>query len=330
MFASMFDALANQTTIITPLGGAAPSAENIVEGLKHVQVDSLLLAPPFMEKIASNPEMLDYVTKKVGLVLYSGGGVAQFAGDAFSSKTRTFNVNGSTETSPFPTVFPFNRWPSEDWNYIHPNPHAGIEFRAVEAEPEVFEAVIVRKAELVEEQPIFKIFPHLTEYPTKDLFAPHPSEPDLWTHKGRIDDRIVFKPGYMCNPIAMEQQVSHHPEVRAALMAGTGRFQPALMVELASGQTLCTEAKRGLVEQIWPIVQKANQAYKLGARISKSHILVLDREQPLNYSGKGTVRRLPTLRLYENILNDFYDREGDNPPGNDLALPALSFDDTGM
>ena len=50
---------------------------------------------------------------------------------------------------------------------------------------------------------------------------------------GRRDDIIVFKPGYMCNPVKLEQYIAQHSEVRVALMTGTGRFQPALLIEPA-------------------------------------------------------------------------------------------------
>lgn len=310
---------------MTPLAGAIPSAELVVEGLKHVRVDSLLLVPPFLETIASRPEMLDFVTNSVSLVFYGGGSISRFAGNAFTAKTRIFNMYGSTEITPIPTIYPSDRWPSEDWSYINPHPEAGIEFRAAAAEGGLFEAVIVRKIESEEEQPVFKIFPHLTEYPTKDLFAPHPSNPGLWSHKGRRDDTIVFKPGYMCHPIAMERSVSHRPEVRAALMTGTGRFQPALLVEPASEHSLSAQGKKELVERLWPVVQEANEGYKLGARISKTHILILDQGRPMRYAGKGTVQRAPTLSLYKDMLDALYAREGDISPGNDLALPVPGY-----
>lgn len=270
--------------------------------------------------------MLDYIAKRVRVVFYGGGSISQSAGDAFSAKTQIFNMNGSTETTVFPTICQSGRWPSEDWSYINPHPDAGIEFRAAAAaDGGVFEAIIVRNAKSGDEQPVFKIFPDLTEYPTKDLFVPHPLKPNLWKHQGRKDDTIVFKAGYMCNPVALEQRVSQHPEVRAALMTGTGRFQPALLIEPADDQRLSTEAKKALVERLWPVVQEANDSYKLGARISKTHILVLNHEQPMRYAGKGTVQRAPTLSLYETVLDDLYAREGDVPPNNDLALPVSGY-----
>ena len=317
----MFDAIANQTIVITPLAGAIPSARSVYDGLKHVKADALFLAPPFLEQIAKSPDMADSITSNVETVMYGGGDVSQWSGDALASKVKLFNFYGSTETGSFPLLRPSEWYPSEEWKYIHPHPAAGIEFR-----PSLhghFEAFIVRNAVFENEQPVFKLFPQLQEYPTKDLWAPHPSKEGLWAYRGRADDTIVFKPGYMCNPIFMEQHVSQHPEVRAVLMAGTGRSQPVLVIERADDRSLSLVAEQDLTEQIWPLVEEANGTYKMGARVSKSHILYTNLQQPMRRAGKGTVQRGPTLELYKDALDTLYAREGDAVPGNELVLPGF-------
>ena len=264
--------------------------------------------------------MADFITSNVDTVTYGGGDVSQWSGDALASKVKLFNFNGSTETGSFPLLRPSERYPSEDWKYIHPHPAAGIEFR-----PSLhgqFEAFIVRNTVFENEQPVFKLFPQLQEYPTKDLWAPHPSKKDLWAYRGRADDTIVFKPGYMCDPVSMEQHVSQHPEVRAVLMAGTGRSQPVLLIERADDRSLSPIAEQDLTEQIWPIIKEANETYKMGTRVSKSHILYTNLQQPMRRAGKGTVQRGPTLELYKEALDALYAREGDAVPGNELVLPG--------
>ena len=318
----MFDAIANQTTVITPLAGAMPSAQLVLDGLKHVKADALFLAPPFLEQIAKSPDFAYFITSSVGTVTYGGGDVSQWPGDALASKVKLFNFNGSTETGSFLLFRPPEHLPSEDWKYIHPHPAAGIEFR-----PSLhgqFEAVIVRNTESENEQPVFKLFPQLKEYPTKDLWTPHPSKKDLWAYRGRADDTVLFKPGYMCDPVSMEQHVSQHPELRAVLMAGTGRSQPALIIELADDQPLSPAAERERTTRIWPIVEEANQTYKMGTRVAKSHILYTNPQQPMRRAGKGTVQRGPALELYKDALDALYAREGDAVPGNELVLPGFN------
>ncbi|KAL9017855.1 MAG: hypothetical protein Q9185_004803 [Variospora sp. 1 TL-2023] len=311
LFTTLFDAIANQTTVITPLAGVMPSAKNVIDGLRIANADAVFLAPPFLEQIAKDPEMLNTIAANAETVAYGGGDVSQSLGDALASKVQLFNFNGSTETGSFPLLRPSGKFPSQDWRYIQPHPAAGLEFR-----PSVhglYEAVIVKNRVYEDEQPVFKIFPHLDEYPTKDLWAPHPTKTGLWVYRGRADDTIVFKPGHMCDPVPMEQTVTQHPGVRAVLMAGTGRFQPALLVERASDHAS--------ISDLWPLINEANQMYQLGARVAQSHVLFTNPQQPMRRAGKGTVQRGPTLEQYKDELDELYIREGDAVPGNELVLP---------
>lgn len=296
-----------------------PSAQVIIDGLKLAKADAVFLAPPFLEQIAKDQDMSSMIGEIVETVIYGGGDVSQWTGDALASKVQLFNFNGSTETGSYPLLRPSGLFPFEDWKYIQPHPASGLEFR-----PSVhglFEAVIIKNKVYEDEQPVFKIFPHLSEYPTKDLWAPHPKKKGLWTYRGRADDTIVFKPGYMCDPVPMEQMVTQHADVRAALMAGTGRFRPALIVERAGDGPFSSESEQMLTSQVWPLVNEANKMYQLGARVARSHILFTDPGLPMRRAGKGTVQRGPTLQLYKGKLDQLYEREGDAVPGNELVLP---------
>ncbi|KAL8673514.1 MAG: hypothetical protein Q9168_002071 [Polycauliona sp. 1 TL-2023] len=319
LFATVFDAIPNQTTVITPLAGVMPSARVIVDGLRLAKADAVFLAPPFLEQIAKDKDMLDIIGDITETVVYGGGDVLQWSGDAVAAKVQLFNFNGSTETGSFPLLRPSGEFPSQDWKYINPHPAGGLEFRA--SVHGLFEAVIIRNPVYEDEQPVFKIFPHLTEYPTKDLWAPHPTKAGLWTYRGRADNTIVFKPGYMCDPVPMEQMVAQHAEIEAVLMAGTGRFQPALIVEQTRDGPWSLESEQLLASQLWPLVNEANEMYQLGARVARSHIVFTRPERPMRRAGKGTVQRGPTLQLYTDELDQLYTREGDVIPGNELVLP---------
>lgn len=311
LFATLFDAIANQTVILLPLAGALPSAQLVTDGLRHVKADVAILVPPYMEQIARNPALLDIISSNLDTVAYGGGDISQFAGDTITTKVRLFSFNGSTETGLYPLLRPSGTFPAEDWKYIHPHPAGGLEFRP---RPHgVYEAFIVRNPDFEQEQPVFKIFPHLQEFATQDLFTPHPSKPNLWTYHGRADDIIVFKTTMQTNPTAMEQHVGHHPQVQGAIMAGTGRFQPCLLIELGTSPDSPSPARAAeLIEELWPIVEQANQTYQIDSRISKSHIIFTDPEKPMQRAGKGTVQRAPTLQLYRDELDALYDAAGDH------------------
>lgn len=264
--------------------------------------------------------MLDFIAKNLETVAYGGGDVSEVSGDAMSHHVKLFNFNGSTETGSFPLLRSAGcKYPSEDWKYIHPHPAAGLVFK-----PHLdglYEAYIIRNPNIDDEQPVFKIFEQLSEYPTKDLFSPHPSKENLWTHRGRADDTIVLKSGNKTNPIHMEQQVAHHPDVQAVLMVGTGRRMPALLIELAQPLLSATllptttgdgneqrrkEEMNDMINRIWPTIEKANSTYPVDSRIEKSHVLLTDVRNPMQRAGKGTVQRGPTLELFKDGLDNLY------------------------
>lgn len=84
----------------------------------------------------------------------------------------------------------------EDWPYMSVSPVLGQEYRQVSED--LYEQVIVRKPELHLYQGVFGTFPHLTEWPMKDLYSKHPTKENIWLYRGRADDVIVFSTGESC------------------------------------------------------------------------------------------------------------------------------------
>lgn len=106
-----------------------------------------------------------------------------------SSRTGLANILGSTEAG----LIPLEVIDSEDWAYTRVSPFFGVEYRQVSQD--LYEQVIVRRPELEPYQGIFGTFPHLQEWPMKDLYSKHPSKEGLWLYRGRTDDIIVFSTG---------------------------------------------------------------------------------------------------------------------------------------
>lgn len=121
-----------------------------------------------------------------------------------------------------PAIRPEVAWPREDWKYVNVHPDTGVEFE--HRSDDLRELCIVRNKEFESWQPVFKLYPDLQTFPSGDLFSPHPSKPGLWKHRGRTDDIIVFLTGEKTNPTSMEECVSSHLEVRAALVTGAQRL----------------------------------------------------------------------------------------------------------
>ena len=122
----------------------------------------------------------------------------------------------------------------ENWACMEFHPKPGFEFHHVYED--CFEAVIIRNTDVEEEQPIFKLFPELNLWSTKDLFTLHPTISGMWNLKSREDDVIVFGDASKFNPLEYEQTISRHSSVGSALMFGNQRPRAYLLVELQQPQ----------------------------------------------------------------------------------------------
>ena len=305
MFASIMFAIFNQTTTIYPLSAVPPSAEMIVECLKHTTADAITLVPPYVEEIGRSPEILEYLSQNIETIFWAGGDISLAAGDAISSKVKLFTTCGSTEMGMWPTLRRSGKWPSEHWKFMKIHPAANIEFR--QRSDDLYEAFVKRNADYEHEQPVFKIFTEAQEFSSGDLFSPHPSDPQLWQYCGRSDDMQVFSSGEKYHPVSVEQHIGHHPEVQEALLVGTRRPQAALLLEMKAGTPLETAEQRAeAVARVWPVVEKANQMCPTYAKITKERILFVEPQRPMVRGAKGTVHRWATVQLYGEELDGLF------------------------
>ena len=80
----------------------------------------------------------------------------------------------------------------------------------------------------------------------------------MWDFYGRVDDLIILSNGHNVNAIAMETDVQGHPLVCGALVIGTGRPHPAIMIELAEEAN--GQSRDLIMESIWPTIEIANRS----------------------------------------------------------------------
>ncbi|KAL9596858.1 MAG: hypothetical protein Q9219_005528 [cf. Caloplaca sp. 3 TL-2023] len=260
-------------------------------------VDGTCLPPSILVDISNNSQYMDRLGR-LDFIAYGGGPLPTEAGDHIASTGKPLlNLFGSSETS----MLPGEILDSTDWKYLKYSQFLGHEFR--EVGDGLSELVIVRKPELDPFQGVFCTFPSKTEYPMSDVYEPHPTKPDLWLYKGRVDDVIIFSNGETFNPLVMEGIISSHPAVKSALVAGQGRFQAALLIEPKTNEVL---AAGSMIEEVWPTVEKANKQCATQGAIMKEFILITSSDKPMLRASKGTVRRKPTLELYAEELQTLY------------------------
>lgn len=119
----------------------------------------------------------------------------------------------------------------EDWIYFAFHPRAGFKFKPLDGG--VYEHWAVRNDEdMPLHQGIFHTFPDDREINLKDLYERHPTKPDLWLYRGRIDDMLVMSTGEKIRPLAMEAVINTHPAISACLIVSSFPVQMLLTTNL--------------------------------------------------------------------------------------------------
>ncbi|KAJ5272905.1 NRPS-like enzyme [Penicillium angulare] len=296
---------------VFPLPGKPPTTDGFLEAVTHGDFDWAFLLPNILDDLSQDPLALEMVSSKLEYLYYTGGSLPQVAGETISERIPVHQCMGSSEKAGLPLIQPEGSHSKDDWMYIQVHPAVHAEFR--HRFEDLHELVIVKNQDSERSQPVFTHFPGLDEYETRDLFSAHPTLADRWMHRGRIDDIVVFSNGEKTNPVTFEQEVSRHPEVRSALVAGDRRFEACLLVELQDPGPYSSEEQARIIERIWPAVKDANSRCPAHARVSRARFMFTHATMPMPRAGKGTVQRQATLDLYSPLIDGLYETRGDEP-----------------
>ncbi|KAK1998808.1 male sterility protein [Colletotrichum falcatum] len=279
------------------------TADLAVESIQATGATSASLPPSVLEEMSRRPEHVA-VLKRLSFVSFGGGPLNKAAGDIlYRHGVQLFNAIGATETLP---LCLYQQKNMELWQYFIFNEEvSGLEFRKSTADDNVYEMVVTRKSRHFPVQGVFYTFPDREEYGTNDLYQPHPTLPHHWKFHGRADNIINLSNGEKLNPVTMEDVICGNPEVKAAIIVGTQRFQPALIVEPVVHPKTEGEVD-DLIERIMPHVAKANAVAATHARIVRHLVTVSKPDKPFLMADKGTLKRSATIRLYADEIEELY------------------------
>ena len=170
--------------------------------------------------------------------------------------------------------------------------------------------VVVRDPNLEMYQGAFTINPGLHEWPTRDLYSKHPTKPHHWRHEARVDDLIVCANGSKFSPQRMQMEVQQHPDVSLALMTGSHRHRPALIVQLQDPAVDGEEQRRRIREEVWAIVSKMNAEFPIQGKVMESLIMYTTPGKDFPLAGKATLQRAAAIEMYQSELDDLYNAAG--------------------
>ena len=306
----IFPIFCTSTVVIGP-ADKPPSGFLLSQIMRRIRLRALFCPPIILEQLVQEPDALEKV-RHLDFITYAGGPLSDITGNLLSQETDVCQFYGSTEMNVIPLLVPRR----EDWAAMEFHPAYGVDMQL--ADDDAFECVLHKDPASGITRSFEYTFPGVEEWRTEDLFRPVPGKPKLWLFHGRRDDIIVLSSGEKFNPVPSERLIGGHPQVSGALIVGQGRFQAALLLEL---QDDAGKDKDTFIENIWPLVEKANTQAPGHGRIFRSMIAVADPKKRFERAGKGTVIRKMTARKFTREIDALYSKDRTGRFGPRLSAP---------
>lgn len=304
-------------TVVLGHPSVPPSGHLMIEIIRQQKklIKAFYVPPSILEQWARDPEGLCQA-EQLSFVLYGGGPLAPDVGNSLSNVTDVCQMYGSAEAGQIQLLVP----QKGEWAYMEWNPYEEVDMQPTD--DGVYEMVLHQDPRFSPHRSLSHTFPDVKTWRTGDLFKPHPTKPGLWQFYARTDDVVVLSNGHKVHPSAFESALSGHPSLSGAIVFGSGRTRPALLLELSS--TIPTGQRTEAMEKTWPIVEQANEKAPVHAKISKSMILFSDQQRPFSRAPKGTIVRRLTIQEYSKEIDQLYDEESTNHEGPVLATPSFA------
>lgn len=279
-----------------PLSGAVADHLHV-----NGNIQGAWYSPSVLQEVARNTTYLENIAK-LDNVSYAGGILPADMGNAINARTHLFGTYASTETGILPGEMP----PAEDWGYYRYKKRLGHSFRYFAND--MYELVHTRDKAIEIFQGVFYTFPDADSYSMRDLYIPHPTREGWWRSAGRVDDVVIFADAKKLNPIPYEAIIEEHPAVATALICGTGRTRPAVLIQPMQWPEN-EETGKCLLEEICSSFKRANEAGPVYGRLIKELVVLTKKDKPMaRAGGKDTVRRKRSIELYEEEIELAYQR----------------------
>ena len=288
------------TVLITGPPGAVTAAQ-IIDILEQGNAAGAMLTPAQIDELCRTPRGLE-VLRRLQYIYFVGAPLPRFIAEKLVGHCKVQPGMGSTEAG----AYFVDIRNEDDWEYYRFRPSMGIEMR--QKTGKLYELVFRRQAELQRWQQIFKIYPGLDEYPTKDLWSAHPTRADLWRYEGRLDDFVNLLHGEGLHVTEMEAIIQDHPNVRTAIIGGERRPSPFLILDLISTGLGSEKTTDAMVDEIWAQVEEANKTSFENVKLRRDLIVVIEADRPLPRSAKDTVIRHSAIGLYLPEIERLYSR----------------------
>ena len=278
------------------------TADYIIKVAEEVRPEVLHMVPYTIELLAQSEKGVKTM-KDCRRVVFSGSACSDDVGNSLVEKGVTIeSMWGATEMGMLGSSS--NRPPEDHaWDYIRvPKPiNDHVLFKQIEED--IYECIYL------------KSLPSLVlsnsddppgSYWSRDMFKKHPTIPNAWKHIGRLDDRLTLINGEKVLPLRMEGRIRQDPLVREAVVFGTGRSIPGVLV--FRNEESATLSDEDFIERIWPTIKAANTRAESFSQISKETVVPFGANIECPASDKESIKRAQVYAVFNADIDAMYEK----------------------
>ncbi|TFK37074.1 hypothetical protein BDQ12DRAFT_221196 [Crucibulum laeve] len=282
-----------------------PTPERVFAGAVASRSTFIFCVPSFIEAWSRDPDRMDEL-KKFTAVIFAGAPMHRESGNRMVAEgVKLIPFYGSTEVGPAVAFVPHSPC-KEGWEYFRFSPHCRPIL--VPYDENMFQVLFL---ECPTHTPnVLNVdYKGMRAFDSRDLVERHPTNPDLWRIFGRCDEQIIHSTGEKTNPLPIEKMLLKHPKIRNAVLFGRGRFHAGVLIqptpenEIDPTDTVCLARYRN---DIWPLVEQANERSPSHSRLFKEMILVTCSHKPFELTSKGTPQKSSILEAYQAEIEQAY------------------------
>ncbi|KAI9716320.1 MAG: putative NRPS-like protein biosynthetic cluster [Candelaria pacifica] len=295
------------------------TADNLMSALEATQPEIFHAVPYALGLLIEHERAMAYL-KTAKMVTAAGARTPDELGERLIQENVNFGVVfGCTEAGQLGDTM--RRKKGDDtWDYvrIYSNVRDSIQFEPIGNG--LFEAVYLQSHPGLAPSIANSDDPAPGSWRSKDVFAPHPSIPDVWKYITRIDDRITLETGEKVLPLPIEGRIRQDDLVREAVVVGVDRAIPGVLIFKASDH-LSTE---DFLDAVWPSIEDANSHAESFSQITKDMVALLPSNVEYPKTDKGSIIRAQVNEKFADYIDEMYHRlEGDQEGDLQLDLAGI-------
>ncbi|KAI1142954.1 L-aminoadipate-semialdehyde dehydrogenase [Hypoxylon sp. FL0543] len=290
--------------------------DNLVSAVEQFKPESFHCVPYSLKLLSESEHGIDLL-RRCKLVLFGGSSCPDELGNKLvDAGVYLVGHYGATEMGQLMTSFRDKE--DKVWNYLRPFPKVAPYLRFEPIGEGLYELVVLDGLPT-------KVCSNSDDPPnsfhTRDTFEPHPTMPNAWAYRGRLDDRVTLINGEKVLPIPFEHRLRQHELVEEALIFGVGKAFPGLLIfpsEKARGMS-----KEDLLNTLEPLIAVSNEAAEKFGQISMEMVEILPVGTKYPQTDKGTIIRAAAYRAFEEVIESVYQRFETHDDARDGARRVL-------